>query len=121
MHSEKPGKVLDLSIALAHVDGDSQLLSELAAIFLQDYPHLMEEASHSILQDDCPGLERAAHTLKGRLAFFGIPGLRDQVSSLEEMGREQNLAGARQALAGIEMEMKPVLSEFEALLREQGS
>ena len=112
---------MDLSIALTHVDGDSQLLSELAAIFVQDYPRLVEDARLSILQSDYSGLEIAAHTLKGRLAFFGIVALRDQVSGLEKMGRDQNLTEARQALTEIEMEMKSVLSEFDALIREQNS
>jgi HPt (histidine-containing phosphotransfer) domain-containing protein len=121
MHPDNPGKVLDLNTALAHVDGDSQLLSELAAIFVQDYPRLIEDSRRSILQSDYSGLERAAHTLKGRLAFFGIVTLRDQISGLETMGRDQNLTGARQALAEIEMEMDSILSEFEALIRERDS
>jgi hypothetical protein len=121
MHSENPEKALDLNVALAHVDGDSQLLSELAAIFVQDYPRIMEDARQSILQDDHSGLERAAHTLKGRLAFFGIVKLRDQLSGLEMMGRDGDLTGAREALAEIEMNMRSLLSEFEALILERSS
>ncbi len=110
---------MDLSVALTHVDGDSQLLSELAAIFLQDYPRLIEDTRGSILQNDYSALERAAHTLKGRLAFFGVASLRDLVSGLELMGREQDLTGATQVLTKIEAEMTSILSEFEALVREQ--
>ena len=117
MQSEKSGKAFDLSIALIHVDGDSQLLSELAAIFLQDYPRLMEDARRSILESDFSGVERAAHTLKGRLAFFGIAALRDQLLGLEVMGRDKNLSGAPQSLAEIELGMKPILCEFEALIQ----
>ncbi len=106
-----------MNTALSHVDGDSQLLSELAVIFLQDYPHLIEEARRSILESDCSGVERAAHTLKGRLAFFGIAAMRDQVLRLEIMGRDQSLTDAPQALAAIEAGMKSILSEFEALIR----
>ena len=115
----KKSKALDLDVALAHVDNDSQFLSELASMFVQDYPRLIEEARSSILQNDYAGLERAAHTLKGRLAFFGMRFLRDQLLNLEMMGRNSDLTQADKALAEIELEMKSILPEFESLVREQ--
>jgi HPt (histidine-containing phosphotransfer) domain-containing protein len=119
MDSDRSGRALDLDIALAHVDNDSQLLSELASMFVQDYPRLAEEARDSILKNDCSGVERAAHTLKGRLAFFGIKFLRDQVLNLEMMGRNHDLTRARQALEEIEIAMKSIVPEFESLILEQ--
>jgi HPt (histidine-containing phosphotransfer) domain-containing protein len=121
MHSENPGKILDKDVALAHVDGDRQLLSELAAMFVQDYPRLIDEAADAIHRRDHSTLERAAHTLKGRLAFFGIRELREQMSDLETMGRENTLAGARWALDAIETGMRLILPEFESLIRELDS
>jgi two-component system, sensor histidine kinase and response regulator len=117
------GKVrrdLDLDIALSHVDGDRQLLAELAVLFLQDYPRLLEEIRDSILKADFMGIERGAHTLKGRLAFFGIQRVREMALGLEMMGRTHNVAQALHALAAIETEMRGILPEFEALAREQG-
>jgi HPt (histidine-containing phosphotransfer) domain-containing protein len=121
MHLQKPGTGLDKDMALARVDGDSQLLSELASMFVQDYPRLIQEASEAVLQGNHSTLERTAHTLKGRLAFFGIMKLQDQVSNLETMGREEDLTQARQALDEVESEMKSILMEFESLIRELGS
>jgi two-component system, sensor histidine kinase and response regulator len=115
-----PENALDINVALAHVDGDEEFLSELAAMFVQDYPRLIEESRQGILQSDCAVVERAAHTLKGRLAFFGITRLRDRLLSLESMGRENDLSRAPQLLADIEAAMKSILLEFETLTREQG-
>jgi HPt (histidine-containing phosphotransfer) domain-containing protein len=114
-------KKLNLDVALSHVDGDMQLLAELAALFVQDYPRLMEEMRSSISTADSSTLERAAHTLKGRLAFFGIQKAREQASELEMLGRTQNLTHAAQSLAKIEAEMESILPEFEALAREQNT
>jgi HPt (histidine-containing phosphotransfer) domain-containing protein len=119
MELKKTGRALDLDVALAHADGDRQLLAELSAMFLQDYPRLLDEARDSILQKDHSGLERAAHTLKGRLAFFGICRAHEQVLELEMMGRHRDLTRARQALAEVETEMEGILAELEALAREQ--
>ena len=118
--SDKAKKEMDLDIALSHVDGDIQFLAELAELFLQDYPRLVEEMRHAILQNDHSELERAAHTLKGRLAFFGFNAMRDRLFTLEMMGRERDSVNTKQALAEIESAMGRILPEFTALVRAQG-
>jgi two-component system, sensor histidine kinase and response regulator len=106
---------IDWTIALVHVDGDKQLLAELAAMFAQDCPRLLLEASESIVQLDYSGLERTAHTLKGRLAFFGIHDLRDKALRLETIGRMQLLDGAGESLAEVAAGIDSILPEFSAL------
>ncbi len=110
---------MDLSIALSHVDGDRQLLAELADLFLQDYARLLEEIRDSIPKEDFGSLERGAHTLKGRLAFFGVQRIREMALALEIMGRSKDMAGAAQSLKAVEAEMQNILPEFEVLAREQ--
>jgi two-component system, sensor histidine kinase and response regulator len=121
MTGSKVERRLNLDVALSHVDGDMQLLAELAALFLQDYPRLMDEIRGSISTADSATLERAAHTLKGRLAFFGIQKAREQALSLELLGRAQTLTNAGAALAEVEAEMEKILPEFESLAREQNT
>lgn len=118
MDSEDSGGVLNVETALAHVDGDVQLLSELAAMFLQDYAHLIEEMRESIEQGDCARLERTAHTLKGRLAFFGVDRMRAETLALETMGRMCDLVGALEILDSIEAGLGPALPEFQSLILE---
>ncbi len=119
VRSNKTGYALDVEVALAHVDGDRQLLAELSAMFLQDYPRLIQETQNAIQQSDYASLERAAHTLKGRLAFFGVLKSRRRVLELERMGREKDLTGAREALDEVRGDIEGVLPEFESLSREQ--
>ena len=111
---------IDWTVALVYTDGDKDLLAELAAIFTQDCPRLLLEARESIAQMDHSKLERAAHTLKGRLAFFGIHDLRDKALQLEIMGRNRVSGEAVEALAEIEAEIERIIPEFNALSREQG-
>jgi two-component system, sensor histidine kinase and response regulator len=111
---------IDWAIALVHVDGDNQLLAELATMFVQDCPRLLLEARESIAQMDHSKLERAAHTLKGRLAFFGIHDLRDKALRLETIGRMQLSGEARESLAEVEAGIELIIPEFNALSREQG-
>jgi HPt (histidine-containing phosphotransfer) domain-containing protein len=117
--SNKATKEMDLDVALSYVGGDIQFLAELAELFLQDYPRLMDEMRHSILLGNHSDLERAAHTLKGRLAFFGLNTMRDKAFGLEMMGRERNSTNTIDALAEIESAMESILPELTSLVREQ--
>jgi two-component system, sensor histidine kinase and response regulator len=119
MHSEKSVQAINLDIVLAHVDGDRELLGELSGMFLEDYPRLVEELKASILQRDYFIVERIAHTLKGRLAFFGMKNGISQVTELEEMGRAKDLAGAWKALTEMETALDVVLPEFQILSQRQ--
>jgi HPt (histidine-containing phosphotransfer) domain-containing protein len=110
---------MDMELALAHVDGDRQFLAELAEMFVQDYPHLLNDARKSIQQGDSAGLERAAHTLQGRLAFFGIKGVRRTALALEGMGQSGDLENAREALNVLESEMECIMPQFELLYRKR--
>jgi HPt (histidine-containing phosphotransfer) domain-containing protein len=111
---------IDWTMALTYVDNDRILLAELAAMFLQDSPTLLGKARDAIVQNDASSLERVAHTLKGRLAFFGIDFLRDKASQLETMGRMCYLNDASELLAELETEIERILPEFEALSQEPG-
>jgi HPt (histidine-containing phosphotransfer) domain-containing protein len=119
MYADGPGSRLNIGIALEHVDGDRELLSELASMFVKDYSRLIDEADEAILRQDYSLLERAAHTLKGRVAFFGITGLRNRLEELERMGQEQDLSHAAGQLLEIKSEMQPILKEVELLIRAQ--
>jgi two-component system sensor histidine kinase/response regulator len=109
---------MNISAALSRVDGDSPLLAELAAIFLQEYPILLCQVRDSILQRDHVGLERGAHTLKGRLDFFAIEEVQILALRLEMTAKDHDWSGARKTLKIIETGMVHVLQEFELLSRD---
>jgi two-component system, sensor histidine kinase and response regulator len=119
--SDTARKEMDLDVALLYVDGDIQFLAELGEIFLQEYPRLLEEMRNSIREGNHYELERAAHTLKGRLAFFGFNKTRDKAFRLETMGRERNSGNGAIALAELESAMESILPELTSLVREQAS
>jgi two-component system, sensor histidine kinase and response regulator len=110
---------IDWTEALTHVDSDRSLLAELAEMFSQDCPRLLIEARESIAQEDYERLERVAHTLQGRLAFFGVHDVRDKAMRLETMGRMHGLGEAPETLAEIEAAIALIIPEFDTLSREQ--
>ena len=88
----KSAAVLELAEALDHVEGDEQLLADLAGVFLKDYPAQMKEIRRAINQQDLAGIERAAHSLKGAVANFGARRTFNVAFELEKASRGGDLA-----------------------------
>ncbi len=63
--------VLDWQAALLRLDGDEDLLHELAALFLADGPQLWREVLEARAAGDHERSARAVHSLKGVLVNFG--------------------------------------------------
>jgi PAS domain S-box-containing protein len=63
--------VLDWQASLLRLDGDEELLRELAALFLQDGPQLWREVVDAHAARDGERASRAVHSMKGVLVNFG--------------------------------------------------
>jgi two-component system, sensor histidine kinase and response regulator len=92
----------DKAAAIEQVGGDEELLKELLAAFLSEYPPLMAQIRDAITQRDARSLERAAHTLKGAAAAVAAAAVADAAQRLEIMGRTGELAGAKSVCTELE-------------------
>ncbi len=92
----------DKAAAIEQVGGDEELLKELLAAFLSEYPPLMAQIRDAITQRDARSLERAAHTLKGAATAVATATVADAAQRLEIMGRTGELAGAKSACTELE-------------------
>jgi CheY-like chemotaxis protein len=86
-HVEQAGPVLAWRSALLRLDGDSALLLELAQLFIDDGPQLMQTLYEALDQDDLPGSQRAVHSLQGVLVNFGA---QRAISQAERMSASQH-------------------------------
>ena len=87
---------------MTDVDGDAELLAELATLFLEDCTRRMSAIRAAISQGDARALEAAAHALKGALGNFTSDGPLEAARRLETMGREGQLNGAEEAFAHLQ-------------------
>jgi HPt (histidine-containing phosphotransfer) domain-containing protein len=113
--NEIPVPVLDRAFAEARVGGDAELLRELAALFLEEYPRLLEAIRAALAAGDARALERAAHGLKGSVANFGAPAAVAAALALEQAGKRGELPGAGERLARLECVLETLRSELAAL------
>jgi len=106
---------LDQEKALSYA-GDAASLLELVGIFREECPKLMEAIGESLAQSDGARLQMAAHTLKGSTAVLGAEPAQEVAAEIEELARQRDWVGAREALARLEAELerlKPALRALE--------
>src|SRR5437868_3210695 len=113
--------VLDEASLLALVGGDSALIRELTALFLQDGPERMAEMASALDAGDRTALERAAHTLKGSAgSLCGHPAARAALD-LEDLAKSGDLGEARRAHAALGDEVRKLQDALADLARRHAA
>ena len=65
------GASFDEAAALSRLDGDRDLLRELAGLFAEQFPEFLTSTAAAIDAGDAAGVQRSAHTMRGSVANFG--------------------------------------------------
>ena len=105
---------IDWSQALESVEGDHDLLKQVAEAFLAESPSLVGKIRQALPDADRDALRIAAHTLKGQFRCFGAGSAFDHASQLEQMGHTGDLGDAGAVFSLLEEETRQLVS----LLRE---
>ncbi|MFN7936125.1 MAG: Hpt domain-containing protein [Bryobacteraceae bacterium] len=107
--------VLDRAVALERVGGDSELLQEMAQLFLDEYPMQLEAVRAAVRARDAKAVERSAHSLKGSVGNFGAAAAQEAALQLELLGRRGDLQAVDQAMQSLEMALTSLQPEMESL------
>jgi CheY-like chemotaxis protein len=104
--------VIDWLGAIAHLEGDVDLLREIAGMFLQQCPDLVARLRDAVERRDPAEIERAAHTIKGSVGNFVAKAAFEAARRVERIGRDGTLGDAEEARVELEQELersKPAL------------
>ena len=115
MSEQLQEQVLDRDTALARVGGDLDLLKEIAALFLDEYPRALDDMHRALACGDAKTLERSAHGLKGSVANFGARAAVDAAFQLEQFGRAHKLDQAPPALTALERTLACLHAELTSI------
>ena len=102
---QEPGTLIDRTALLARLDGNTELLAEMAELFLRESPKLLQRVREAVRCSDAKALERAAHSLKGAVSNFTSQGGFETAQRLEMMGRTGDLSQIEAAQAALEREV----------------
>lgn len=108
-------EILDRAIALTRVGGDSELLQEMAQLFLSECPSQMEAIRDAVKKRDAGAIERAAHSLKGSVGNFGATAAHNAAANLETIGRSGQLQSVEAALTSLESAIRALQPEMHNL------
>jgi CheY-like chemotaxis protein/HPt (histidine-containing phosphotransfer) domain-containing protein len=111
-------EAFNMQEALARVDGDRELLGEMAALFLEEYPRFLAQIQEAISKKDSSALSYAAHTLKGSVGNFAANAAFDAAFILERIGRQGDLTQAPAALAQLETTLTQLMPALTKLTVE---
>ncbi|MEI6083686.1 MAG: Hpt domain-containing protein, partial [Verrucomicrobiota bacterium] len=112
-------QALDVAAALERIDGDRDLLIEVAGIFRRDCPAMLEIIREAVNKHDARTLEREAHKLKGSLGAFCAKPAFDAALRLETIGQLKNFDLVADAYQDLEAEIDRLAPELEALAKGQ--
>jgi two-component system sensor histidine kinase/response regulator len=115
MSGQLQEQVLERATALARVGGDLDLLKEIAALFLDEYPRELDEIHKALAAGDAQTLERSAHGLKGSVANFGPRAAVDAAFQLEQLGKAGKLDQAPPVLAELERTLACLHTELSSI------
>jgi HPt (histidine-containing phosphotransfer) domain-containing protein len=115
MSGQSETAVMDRTVAMARVGGDAELLKEIAGLFLEEYPRMLNDLHKALEAGDSQGVERTAHGLKGSVANFGARVVVDAAFELEQLGRAQKLAEVPQVLTTLELSLAALRGELISL------
>ncbi len=89
--------VFDASLALERVDDDKELLLEIAGLFLEDVPRMLQELRRASADLDTKAIEHSAHSIKGSVGNVGGLAAHEAALRLEEqvkVGCDEEIAGS---------------------------
>ena len=98
---------------LPAVNGDPKLLGIVAGAAREEIPKLIQAMRLALETRDAKALQRAAHTLKGSIRYFGVEPVFDLACRLEQWGRQEQFDEAAQGLKDLEKCIPPLLVELE--------
>ncbi len=96
-------------------DGDGGVLAEIIDQFLSQTAEARRELLQVVGAGDAPGLERAAHTLRGASANVGAKALAALCAEMEQHGRTGTLDGAGDLLERFDREFARVREALHSL------
>jgi two-component system, sensor histidine kinase and response regulator len=98
-------------------EDETDLVAELAGMFLDDARPRLSALEEAVLGDDAPTVERLAHTLKGSSANMGARGMADLCARLEVAGASGDLSRGPRLLQRLGEEFARVDRAFGAEIR----
>ena len=99
---------------LDRIGGDT-LRIKVVDLFFQRAPELFADMLRAVAAEDARALEEAAHAFKSSAGNVGAKRLMALLQTLEDLGRREQVAGAREAMRAVKVEVDAALKQLAAM------
>ena len=107
--------IIDVECLREQFDGDKELLDEVVAIFAEDCPDRLQEASRAIAAKDSEALRRAAHSLKGAAGTLAAVEVKDLAGRIEELSKTNDFETSAQLISLLEKKVQRLFAALESI------
>ena len=108
-NAEGETDIIDWNAALETCGGDHALLRDIVEAFLEEQPRRVAEIRRGIDEQDFELLNRAAHTVKGSMRYFGAQRVYERAMALEQLGASRTVEGADLQVRFLEQELEKLM------------
>jgi HPt (histidine-containing phosphotransfer) domain-containing protein len=105
-------KSYDRETALARLDGDLELHTEIVGLYLEDAPLQLRGIRQGIETGDAQLTERSAHSLKSASANIGAELMRELAFDAERLGKRKDLQQIEKLLPTLELAFAELAAEL---------
>lgn len=106
--------IFDPESALNRVGGDTDLLHEIIADFLEDWPTTLAAVRKAVQDGSAEALAQSSHAIKGALSSLSAHASAAAAADLERMARSDNTTNARAGYSELEKEVHKLKDELES-------
>ncbi len=103
----------DINEALDRMDGDRDLLREMAEILLDDVPIQLQAIKEALAEDNFEQVSRAAHTLKGAVGNLAARAAQQAAYQLEQSARNRKTDRLADDVRAVQKEVARLLPELQ--------
>jgi two-component system, sensor histidine kinase and response regulator len=101
------------------LDGDFDLLKELAELFLSDSPKLLDAIRDAISSKSGEKIGKSAHTIKGAVANFSADKAYNAALELEKLGKNNEMDKIDAAYAHLAEEIDNMRAALKLLIEDK--
>ena len=103
----------DLATALSRLDGDEALFCDLAATFCSEAPKLIRAVQEALSRNDCQGLARSSHSIRGSASTFAAKRATESAATLESLAGAGDLSKAEESFETLSAQVEILRQALE--------
>jgi HPt (histidine-containing phosphotransfer) domain-containing protein len=112
---QNPGAIINKSAALNALGSNQELLVELAAMYSEDAPELLQDLQNAINRGDSRSAHQALHSLRGLTATFYAEPVVELTREMEKLAQAGELVEVEQRVPRLTEGVQQIADELRTL------